>query len=464
MPSAQLPVAVLGAGPVGLAAAAHLVQRAIPLVLFEAGDDIAASIGEWAHVRLFSPWRHNVDGAARRLLDASGWSPPDDDAAPAGAELIEAYLRPLAAIPEIAGSLHLAHRVIAVSRLGMDKLKDADRSDQPLVVSTAGPDGIERTAVRAVIDATGTWRTPNPLGADGFRAIGEADFGDRIAYGIPDVLGDARARYAGRRVAVVGSGHSAQHAVLDLALLQTAHPDTSVTWVVRRQAPGNMFGGGRDDQLPQRGQLGSDARRLVEDGRVALASGFRVDEVKAADDGGVTLRSVDGPRLGPFAQVIAATGFRPDVSFLRELRLDLDPTVESARRLAPLIDPNIHSCGSVPPHGEAELRQPEPDVYVVGTKSYGRAPTFLLTTGYEQVRSVVAALAGDFQAARRLELVLPETGVCSTTTSAGTAADALCCRPAAPSEAASTDGSACCPSAAEPETVAAARPASSCCG
>jgi ubiquinone/menaquinone biosynthesis C-methylase UbiE len=99
---------------------------------------------------------------------------------------------------------------------------------------------------------------------------------------------------------------------------------------------------------------------------------------------------------------------------LGEVRLDLDPALESPRALAPLIDPSIHSCGTVPPHGAEQLAQPEPGLFVVGMKSYGRAPTFLMLTGYEQVRSVVAALAGDLQSARRVELELPKTGVCSS--------------------------------------------------
>ncbi len=123
----------------------------------------------------------------------------------------------------------------------------------------------------------------------------------------------------------------------------------------------------------------------------------------------------DGDRsLAPVDEIIAATGFRPDWSILSEVRLDLDPAVESPRALAPLIDPNVHSCGTVPPHGAEELKHPDANLFVVGMKSYGRAPTFLLLTGYEQARSVVSAIAGDWEAARRVELVLPETGVCST--------------------------------------------------
>jgi len=128
---------------------------------------------------------------------------------------------------------------------------------------------------------------------------------------------------------------------------------------------------------------------------------------------GSSSSAADGERRLVVDEVVAATGFRPDLELLGELRLDLDDRVEAPRALAPLIDPNVHSCGSVPPHGVDELSHPDAGVYVVGMKSYGRAPTFLLRTGYEQVRSVVAGLAGDWESARQVKLVLPETGVCS---------------------------------------------------
>ncbi|MEX2424303.1 MAG: NAD(P)-binding domain-containing protein [Acidimicrobiia bacterium] len=409
-----IPVAVIGGGPVGLAAAAHLVERAIPFVLFEAGPDIGASVSEWGHVQFFSPWRYSIDPAAARLLAGTGWNPPEDDVHPTGGEIIDRYLRPLAGTPAIRDHIRLHHRVVAVGRLGMDKLEHGERHERPFAVTVDGPDGRSRYLARAVIDATGTWDQPNPLGADGFEALGEDRFGERITYGIPDVRDAERSRYAGRRVAVVGSGHSAQNVVRDLAMLAVSEPNTEITWVLRRSAPGQMFGGGGDDQLPERGRLGSDARRLVDSGQVSLVPGFRVDAIDSAEADGVVLRSVEGSVLGPFDEVVAATGFRPDLSFLRELRLDLDPALESTKTLAPLIDPNVHSCGTVPPHGESELRHPETGVYLVGMKSYGRAPSFLLATGYEQVRSVAAYLAGDVESARRVELVLPETGVCST--------------------------------------------------
>ena len=191
-------------------------------------------------------------------------------------------------------------------------------------------------------------------------------------------------------------------------------PDTAVTWAIRRSGNrlGNLFGGGVNDALPARGAPGERVRRLVEIGRLSLVSGFKVARLTETADG--VLVAGDDAVLGPFDEIVAATGFRPDTSLLAELRLDLDPAVESPRALAPLIDPNIHSCGSVPPHREAELRQPESGAHIAGMKSYGRAPTFLMLTGYEQVRSIAAATAGDWEAARDVRLVLPETGVCSS--------------------------------------------------
>lgn len=408
-----LPVAVLGAGPVGLAAAANLAERDIPFVLFEVGDDIAASIRDWAHVQLFSPWRYNIDGAARRLLEPTGWQAPDPDEHPTGGELIDRYLAPVALLPEIAASLRTNRLVTSVTRYGVDKVRTAGREAAPFVVTTDGPHGLEHTLASAVIDATGTWTSPNPLGADGVLAAGERRAQDRIDHGIPDVLGRDRHRYARRRVAVVGSGHSAQNVIRDLATLAERYEGTEVTWVLRTTDVGQLFDGGDDDQLPERGRLGADAHNAVDAGLVQLETGFRVEELASAEDA-VVLLSSDGHKVGPFDRVVAATGFRPDLALLRELRIDVDPMLESSRSLAPLIDPNVHSCGSVPPHGTAELAHPEAGLYVVGVKSYGRAPSFLLATGYEQVRSVVAAIAGDHAAATDVRLVLPETGVCDS--------------------------------------------------
>jgi Pyridine nucleotide-disulphide oxidoreductase len=411
----SLPIAVIGAGPVGLAAAAHLVERGLEPILFEAGAEVGASVRSWGHVRVFSPWAFNIDPAAARLLERSGWEPPDADGYPTGDDIVARYLEPLAAVPEIAGRLRLGARVVAVTKYGMDKLKDEGRDEAPfeLIVEEGGAE--RRYVAAAVIDASGTWTKPNPLGAGGVPAAGESGASDRIFYGIPDVLGADRARYAGKRVLVVGSGHSAFNAILDLVALRDSVPATEIVWAIRGVAPGRKYGGGGDDQLPARGALGAAVRGLVEDGSVDLIGDFQTRELGVLDG---MLLVADGDSTIVADEVIAATGFRPELSLIGELRLELDDRVEAPRRLAPLIDPNVHSCGSVPPHGVDELSHPDAGVYLVGMKSYGRAPTFLLRTGYEQVRSVVAALAGDWDAARQVELVLPETGVCNRTVAA----------------------------------------------
>ncbi len=405
----DLPVVVIGAGPQGLAAAAHLLERGLRPLVLEQGAGPASAIGEWGHVRLFSAWPELVDAASRRLLEQGGWSAPTSGY-PTGGEWIEHYLRPLAeALDE---HVRYGVRVTGVSRKGRDRLVDAERAEQPFTVHVAGADGHEqRLEARAVIDASGTWRRPNPAGADGLPAIGEgrAAAAGLLDYQVPDSA--TSSPYAGRHTVVVGSGDSAFNAVIELTRVAAAYPGTTITWAIRRAVSSTTFGGGAADELPQRGALGARARQAVEDGVVRLVTGFRTAQVDVLDER-VVLTAEDGRSLEPADHVAVLTGFRPDLSFLTELRLDLDPTLEAPRDLAAEIDPNVHSCGSVRATGAADLAQPEPDLYLVGMKSYGRAPTFLAMTGYEQVRSVVAALAGDSEAAARVELVLPDTGVC----------------------------------------------------
>jgi NADPH-dependent 2,4-dienoyl-CoA reductase/sulfur reductase-like enzyme len=409
------PVAVVGAGPVGLATAAHLLDRGLEPLVLEAGADAGASIAEWRHVRLFSPWRFNLDPASVRLLTAAGWRPPDPDELPTGADLLDRYLRPLAALPALARHVRLRHRVVAVTRQGVDKVRDAGREDLPFAVRVHTPGGERDLPARAVVDASGTWGQPNPLGAAGVPAIGEprASAAGRIVTGLPDILGTDRARFSGRRVLVVGAGYSAATSLLALVELRGQAPATEVVWAVRSAAP-RLLGKGEDDALPARGRLAAALAWLLRRGEIELVTGFRTASITELAGGGLEVTGlVDGGRERLKADlVVAATGFRPDLGIGRELRLGIDPALESSAALAPLIDPNVHSCETVPPHGAGELAHPEPGYFTVGTKSYGRAPTFLLATGYEQVRSVVAHLAGDHAAAGQVRLELPTTGVC----------------------------------------------------
>jgi thioredoxin reductase len=444
MSASSLPVVVIGAGPVGLAAAAHVLSRNMRPLVFEAGPSAGAGIRRWAHVRMFSPWRFAVDAAAGAILETHGWVRPDGDSYPTGREVIEQYLEPLAASPELEPVVRFNSRVVAVSRQHVDLMKDDGRSAAPLLVRVAAASGEYDVLARAVIDASGTIEHPASLGSSGLPARGERAAANRIFYGIPDVRGLHKARYAGKRVLVVGSGHSALNALLDLAHVAETDRAIHITWGVRRPSLGALLGGARNDQLEERGRLGSRVRALLESGRLELVTGLRIDAVTLTSEGVVV--SAGERRLSPVDEVIAATGFRPDWSILSDVRLDLDPAVQAPKALAPLIDPNVHSCGTVRPHGAAELKHPEEGVFAIGMKSYGRAPTFLLLTGYEQARSVVAAIAGDWEAARRVELVLPETGVCSTDRSPAAAASSSCCGPAeaVAVTVATSSGPACC--------------------
>ncbi|MFN2562696.1 MAG: FAD-dependent oxidoreductase [Jatrophihabitans sp.] len=433
----NLPVLVIGAGPQGLAAAAHLLERGLDPLVLEAGPGPAHAVSQWAHVRLFSGWTELVDPAAARLLEPTGWSAPTDGY-PTGGEWIEAYLAPLAAA--LGDHVRYGLRVTGVSRRGRDRLVDAGRENEPFSVHVV--DGERRESkldARAVIDASGTWTSPNPGGADGLPALGEHAAAEAgvVTY-LPPTFADADA-LAGRHTVIVGSGHSAMTAVIQLGAVAEANPGTRVSWVLRRGTGGVSFGGGPADQLPQRGALGLGAKAAVDRGFVELVTGFRTDHFDLADARAI-LVAEDGRALPPADRVVVLTGFRPDLTFLTEVRLDLDPVLQAPARLAPDIDPNLHSCGSVMPHGAAVLAQPEKDLYLVGMKSYGRAPTFLAMTGYEQVRSIAAELAGDHEAAAATELVLPDTGVCGgaglfdeTASADGCATDSGggCCGPAA---------------------------------
>src|SRR5919107_5761572 len=403
----HLPVVVIGAGPQGLAAAAHLAERGLEPLVLESGPTPASAVAEWGHVRMFSAWPELVDKASVRLLEPTGWTAPETGY-PTGSEWIDGYLAPLA--KALGDRVRYDSRVTGVSRKGRDRLVDADRAEQPFTVHVVdGERNESRVEARAVIDASGTWRQPSPAGADGLPALGERAAAGLLAYEVPD---RARPdRFAGKRTVVVGSGDSAFNAIHELVQIAAVHPDTTITWAIRRAVGTNTFGGGAADQLPQRGALGQRARSAVESGAVELVTGFRTAEIRRRDAQAV-LVGEDGRELPAADTVVVLTGFRPDLSFLSEMRLDLDPTLEAPRKIAVEIDPNIHSCGSVSATGAFDLAQPEPDLYLVGMKSYGRAPTFLALTGYEQVRSVVAALAGDHDAAGRVELELPDTGVC----------------------------------------------------
>lgn len=409
------PIAVIGAGPVGLAAAAHLTIRNIPFILFESAETVGASVLDWGHVKVFSPWKYNLDSASVKLLEGTNWKKPDIDALATGTEIVEQYLNPLSRHQLIEPFIHLNSKVISVTKKGFHKMKSKGRDKVPFEVYFENEDGeISSMECDAVIDASGTWFNPNPIDSSGIQAKGEMNLNKKIVYRIPDVKNSDIGKYANKTVAVFGAGHSAINSLLDLADLIIEFPQTKIIWVLHSENMNKIYGGKEVDALEARGALGRKIQNLVHANTLQIYNPFFMHNIyenqqKLAikgiyNDKILVIEGVD--------EIIANTGARPDFSFLREIRYQADPALESVPALADLIDPNVHSCGTVRPHGEKELRQPEENFYIVGVKSYGRAPTFLMATGYEQVRSVVAYLGGDYEAAERVALNLPETGVC----------------------------------------------------
>lgn len=410
----DLPIIVIGAGPIGLAAAAQLLERGMEPLILEQGKDVAHAIRQWAHVRMFSPWSFNVDESAKILLKANGWNAPCGSGYPTGGELVSKYLEPLAALPAIKSRLRLGYRVIEVARANVGKIQNHERETYPFEVHTQNEDGEDEIFfARGIIDASGTWNQPNPAGSNGLFAQGEKKFAKQITYGMPDILGRQAARYKNKRVTVLGSGHSAIGTLLDLTKMKEDFPLTKIIWLVRKSQLDKVYGGGSKDKLLERGLLGQRLKAQVDAGNVSLETQFSLARIEGNNTGDLVIHSGDGRTIFT-DELVVATGARPNLDILREIRLSLDPALECPTILGPMIDPNLHSCGTVRPHGALQLTHPEPNFFIAGMKSYGRAPTFLLATGYEQVRSIAAFLAGDMEAAERIELNLPETGVCNT--------------------------------------------------
>lgn len=409
----NLPIAIIGAGPIGLAAAAHLVEHKQAFILLEAGHEVAHNIRTWGHVTLFSPWRYNINKAAKAILDASDWEEPNLDTLPTGHELIDLYLKPLSNLMQIKPHIQLNSKVVGISRQFNEKMETKNRVEQSFIIYIEQENDIRMIEARAVIDVTGTWGNPNPANSTGIWLQNEKALANHIEYGIPSINTNTK-RYANKKIAVIGGGHSAINTLLALAELQEENPVTKLVWIMRKKSVEEAYGGEEKDALAARGALGVRIRELVDTGKVEVITPFYISQVKKEENIHI-VGTINGEQkvLTGFEELIVNAGNRPDLSINSELRLSIDTATESVQALAPLIDPNEHSCGTVRAHGEEILRQPEKNFYIVGAKSYGRAPTFLMATGYEQVRSITAYLSGDEEASKRVELELPETGVCS---------------------------------------------------
>ncbi len=377
---------VIGAGPMGLEAALGAVERGFEVTVLEKGR-IGESLRRWGSTRLFSPLGMNVSGRVMRLL---GSDLPPADALLTGPEMVARVLEPLVSRRPLAGRVRTGHRVVAVGRARMTRAEMAGhplRAERPFRLLVETPEGEEVMEAEAVLDASGVYDIPAAVGAGGVPARGERAVGDRLVRDL-GALEEGLASLAGREVLLVGHGHSAANA---LELLTRLQPAARLTWAVRTPN-GRPCVEVANDPLPERRRVVAQANDLAADPPPFLKVERRagLEAIEAANGHlGVAL---SGNRRGEFDAVVGLTGYRPDLSFLSELALEISPATEGAARLGRAVA-GVTDCLSVPKVGPEDLGTGEPGFHFVGIKAYGRLPTFLLQTGIAQLESILDLLA-----------------------------------------------------------------------
>jgi len=414
MTSSHPSLAILGAGPVGLEAALAAVDHGLAFALYEAGPQVGHHVRQWGHVRLFTPWELNASPRARRHLSDAGIHLPDGDRRPTGKELVTELLEPLAALPAVAPSVRTGVRVMRVGREGLlksDEIGTGARAGRPFRLLLRDGDGrewVERAD--AVLDCTGTWGQPNALGVGGVPAPGEAAARERMMRGIPTP--EELEGWAGRRILLVGAGHSAQTAARGLGELVRSRPGTRVVWALRNPEPSFRLD---DDPLPARETLHREAERLAGAPSAEVADGFEavrgatVESLEPGEGGAlrVTLRlqggsggeTSPGSRVEVVDEILSLTGSVGDGALYRQLQVhECYATLGPMGLSAALLGAEGGSdCMTQPTLGVDALRTPEPQFFILGSKAYGRNSTFLLRVGWEQVDQVMPALAQELE-------------------------------------------------------------------
>ena len=388
-------MAIIGSGPIGLEAGLAAAERGADFRIYEAAARPGGHVRQWSHVRAFTPWNMNISERAREALAGAA---PNSRRLPTGADLIERLIDPLAAKPPLSGRIELGARVVSVGREGLlkhEEISSAERASRPFRLLVRDADGAERIdRARIVIDCSGTLGTPNRLGDGGIDAPGERSFDDRIERRLPDFELEAD-RWAGRRVLLTGSGHSAQTAARALAGLAGSAPGTHVTWAVRRDDPD--WGAIEDDPLPARAALNASAESLRRNGSpaVVVLTGTVTEALEPSGDQiGVSLRNGTSQWV-EVDRVLALNGGVGDHSLYRQLQVHECYASSAPMNLsAALLAGGGGDCMAQSGHGPETLLNPEPNFFILGAKSYGRNSQFLMSIGWEQVDDVFGSLLG----------------------------------------------------------------------
>jgi len=397
-------IAVLGAGPIGLEAALYARALDYPVTVFERGR-IGEHLQRWGHVKMFSPFGMNTTSLGRSAiqLDDADHEFPAETECLTGKEHFAAYLEPLAKSTNLRECIRGDCQILQMGRRGMlkeDYAGDIRRSQQPFRVLLRENKQRERVEeFDFVLDCTGTYGQHRWMGDGGSAAVGELPAVSQIAYGLEDVLNERRAAYAGKYTLVVGSGYSAATTVCSLARLAEEHPATWVIWLVRGNSTQPMKRIA-EDPLRERDRLAVRANTLATrtDANVEYHQQSIVETIESAGpDKGfrVTARCAGKPRTWEVDRIIANVGYTPDSTLYRELHVHECYASLAPRNLAvALLKHSGSDCLGIPALGAEALRNPEPNFFILGAKSYGRNSNFLLRAGFEQIREVFTLITG----------------------------------------------------------------------
>ncbi len=397
-------LAIVGGGPVGIECALYGAWLGHEVGVYEAGE-VGCHLRQWGHVRMFSPWPLNVSRLGLAALGSgarAGAAFPAGEC-PTGHKFLERYLRPLVESAPLKGRVHERTRVLAIGRdrlLKAERVGSPDRAEQPFRLLVSEAAGSERVVhADLVIDASGVFSQHNWMGSGGVPAAGERALEGSIDYGLPDVAGQRAQEFAGRRTLVVGAGLSAATMAIDLAGLARREPGTRVVWALREKGR-DPYEPVPDDPLPLRSKLMKGASRLLQgaDAAVQCLRGWCVEEIRSVPGGGfeVDLSREGSLRHERVDRVIANVGYRPDRSLYEELQVHECFATQGPMRLAAeLLGETSTDCLAQRSHGAESLRNPEPDFFILGAKSYGRNPRFLISVGRAQIRDLFRAVERD---------------------------------------------------------------------
>ena len=384
---------IIGAGPMGFETALRALNYGFEVTMLEAGR-VGENIRQWQHVRFFSPFGMNISPRVRQALPGTL---PADDAILTGGEFVETVLQPLSRLPELEGKIHLGQRVVSIARSGLGKMGLPNhplRTERPFRIVTEDIEGRERILeADFVFDASGVYGQPNWAGSAGMPALGERRLGSRIVRHLRDFDGGEIQRLAGKKILLIGHGHSAAHAAMALNNIISHEPSTQVIWAVRTDRAKPILET-PDDPLFERAKVVQAANELAanppQNMRVLRRAAL---EALVEDNKSLKVKLKVWRNFEEFEveEIIALTGYRPNLEMLRELTAEFSGVSEGLAGLYRALT-NITDCLAKIEINPKDLQTGEPNFFVVGIKSYGRNPGFLLKSGLEQLNAIFSAL------------------------------------------------------------------------